>query len=86
MDYLDALLALLVRCLLRQTAPGWRGSAGRLIARFAMLPMLVPAPAVGSRGGWADWDREAPPLRRLRPVAVRGGGGLPAQRLFPPLI
>jgi hypothetical protein len=85
MDYLDALFALLVRCLLGQTSSGWRGSTGRLIARFAMLPMLVPAPAVGSRDGWANWDREAPPRRRLRPVAVRGGG-LPAQRRFPPLI
>jgi hypothetical protein len=85
MDYLDAFLALIVRCLLGQTAPGWRRSAGRLIARFEMLPMMVPAPAVGSRGGWADWDREAPPRRRLRPAAVRGGG-LPAQRRVPPLI
>jgi len=87
MDYLDAFLVLLVRCLLGQTASGWRGPAGRLIARFEMLPILVPAPAVGSRGGWTDWDREASPLvRRLRPVAARGGGGLPAQRRFPPLI
>ena len=87
MDYLDALFALLVRCLLGQTSSGWRGSAGRLIARFEMLPMLVPAPAVGSRGGWTDGDREAPPLvRRLRPGAARAGGGLPAQRRFPPLI
>ena len=85
MDYLDALLALLVRCLLGQTAPVWHGSAGRFGARFEMLPMLVPAPAAGSRGGWANWDREAPPLmRRLRPVAARAGDGFPAQRRFPP--
>jgi hypothetical protein len=87
MDYLDAFLSLIACCLLGQTALGRRGSAGRLIARFEMLPMLVPVPAVGSRGGRADWDREAPPLvRRLRPVAARAGGGLPAHRRFPPLI
>jgi len=84
MDYLDAFLVLIMRCLLGQAAAGQRRTVGRLSARLDMLPMLAPALAViPPGGGYADWDRGAPPFRwRLRPAATCAGDCWPPpQRL-----